>query len=300
MREIYLAAGCFWGSEEYFRNIKGVLSTSVGYANGDTQTTTYKELKLTNHTEAVHITYNPAIVGLTFLLEMYYKVIDPLSINKQGLDEGTQYRTGVYYTDKLDIDAIEKSIQKLENELSQKVAIEVQMLSNYVTAEDYHQNYLQENPDGYCHIKKVDFDYAKSVTPIPELTEIEIDVTQNQGTEAPFTNEFYEFEEDGIYLDKVTHEPLFCSKDKFVCSAGWASFSKPIKEHIITEHDDFSIENRPRTEVRSKHSHLGHVFDDGPDELGGLRYCINSASLKFVPKCDLEKLGFGEFLCLFK
>ncbi len=298
MREIYLAGGCFWGTEEYFRCIKGVLNTSVGYANGNTETTNYKELKLTNHTESVHIKYNPAIVGLEFLLDMFYRVIDPLSVNKQGPDEGTQYRTGIYYTDMLDIEIIEKSIAKLETELSQKVAIEVLPLSNYVTAEDYHQNYLQENPEGYCHIKKIDFEYAKNVTPIPALTEIEIDVTQNQGTEAPFTNEFYEFEEDGIYLDKVSHEPLFCSRDKFVCSAGWASFSKPIQKESVTEHLDDSLD-RIRTEVRSEHSHLGHVFDDGPEELGGLRYCINSASLKFVPKEDMDKLGFGNLLYLF-
>lgn len=299
MREIFLAGGCFWGTQEYFRGIQGVLDTTVGYANGNTDSTSYEDIKHTNHTEVVHVKYNPTIVGLEFLLDMYYKVIDPLSVNKQGGDTGTQYRTGIYYTDNLDLEVIQRSISKLEQELSQQVAIEVLPLSNYVNAEDYHQDYLQVNPTGYCHIKKIDFEYAKTVTPIPALTELEIEVTQQQGTEPPFINEFYDFEDEGIYLDKVTHEPLFCSKDKFVCSAGWASFSKPIKDDSITEHLDESIPGRARTEVRSEHAHLGHVFDDGPQELGGLRYCINSASLEFIPKDNMDKLGFGHLLYLF-
>ncbi|MFI3115943.1 MAG: peptide-methionine (R)-S-oxide reductase MsrB [Clostridia bacterium] len=297
MREIYLAGGCFWGTEEYFRNIRGVLSTKVGYANGNSTDPTYENLKLTNHTEAVKIEYNPAIIGLSFLLEMFYKVIDPLSVNKQGNDVGTQYRTGIYYTDILDLEIIEKSIAKLEEKLSKKVAIEVLKLENYADAEDYHQNYLLNTPNGYCHISKIDFDYAKNAKPVPELSDIEIHVTQNQGTEPPFQNEFCDFYEDGIYIDIISHKPLFLSKDKFPCGGGWASFSKPISEDIISNHLD-TTHGMTRTEVRSEHSHLGHVFPDGPSELGGLRYCINSASLKFIPKADMKKYGFSHLLPL--
>lgn len=165
MKEIYLAGGCFWGVEEYFKNIKGVCETSVGYANGNTETTTYKELKLTNHAEVVYVKYDESVIGLNFLLDMYYKIIDPLSLNKQGEDEGAQYRTGIYYVSESDITLIKESINKLEKLLGKTCVIESLPLSNFVTAEDYHQNYLQNNPTGYCHLRKVDFDYAKSVEP---------------------------------------------------------------------------------------------------------------------------------------
>lgn len=168
MKEIYLAGGCFWGVEQYFRNIKGVLSTSVGYANGDTEETSYEKLKLTNHAEVVYVQYDPCVVGLEFLLEMYYRVIDPLSVNKQGEDEGTQYRTGIYYVDDRSVDVINQSILKLEENLGCKVAIEVELLKNYILAEDYHQNYLINNPNGYCHIQKIDFEYASNVNPVRE------------------------------------------------------------------------------------------------------------------------------------
>lgn len=165
MKEIYLAGGCFWGVEAYFKNIKGVCETSVGYANGETETTTYKELKLTNHAEVVHVKYDETVIGLKFLLDMYYKVIDPLSLNKQGGDEGAQYRTGIYYIDNNDYDTINNSINELNMTLGQKSVVEVMPLNNYITAEDYHQNYLDNNPNGYCHLSKVDFEFAKSVAP---------------------------------------------------------------------------------------------------------------------------------------
>lgn len=165
MKEIYLAGGCFWGVESYFKNIKGVCETSVGYANGDTETTTYKELKLTNHAEVVYIRYDETVIGLRFLLDMYYKIIDPLSLNKQGGDIGIQYRTGIYFTSESDVKIINDSMSHLESVLGVKSVIEVEPLCHYVTAEEYHQNYLDNNPQGYCHLKKLDFEYAKSVVP---------------------------------------------------------------------------------------------------------------------------------------
>ena len=132
------------------------------------------------------------------------------------------------------------------------------------------------------------------------LTEIQYEVTQNEATERPFSGEYDEFFEEGIYVDVVSGEPLFSSKDKFDAGCGWPSFSKPIQNTTLTEKEDHKL-NRVRTEVRSQKadSHLGHVFPDGPEELGGLRYCINSAALRFIPKEDLEKEGYGEFLQYF-
>lgn len=294
MREIYLAGGCFWGVEHYFKQIMGVISTKVGYANGNSTDPTYENLKFTNHTEAVLVKYDPTIVGLEFLLEMFYKIIDPTSVNKQGNDVGTQYRSGIYYENSLDLEIIEKSIAKLEEKLSKKVAIEVLKIENYTDAENYHQNYLELNQNGYCHIQKSDFDYAKNAKPIPEFNDMQLHVMKNQGTEPPFKNEFCDFFEEGIYIDAISRKPLFSSKDKFSCDCGWASFSKPIEKNVVTEHFDDS-HGMIRTEVRSENSHLGHVFNDGDVKTGGLRYCINSASLKFIPKKDLEKYGFKQF-----
>ncbi len=166
MKEIYLAGGCFWGVEEYFKQIQGVVNTKVGYANGNTNDPTYKTIKETNHAEAVYIKYDDTIVGLNFLLEMYYKVIDPTSLNKQGEDEGAQYRTGIYYVDNNDLDIINNSINLLQTKYNEKVCIEVDILKGFYDAEEYHQDYLEKNPNGYCHISKLSFNEAKNTKPI--------------------------------------------------------------------------------------------------------------------------------------
>lgn len=301
MKEIYLAGGCFWGVEEYFSNISGVVKTSVGYANGNSTNPTYENLKLTNHAEVVYVKYDPEIVGLEFILDMYFKVIDPLSKNKQGGDIGTQYRTGIYYVDDAELPTIKRCISALENELGKKTCIEIEKLFNYADAEDYHQDYLKKNPNGYCHIGSDKFDDAKNAKPIADLkhtlSPLDYEVTQNCATEPPFKNEFWDHYKDGIYVDKITNEPLFLSHDKFACAGGWPSFSKPISDEIIEENLD-TTHGMIRTEVKSKHgkTHLGHVFNDGPEKLGGIRYCINSVSLKFIPVEKLEENGFSEYL----
>ncbi|MFI3329387.1 MAG: peptide-methionine (S)-S-oxide reductase MsrA [bacterium] len=165
MKKIYLAGGCFWGLEEYFKQIKGVTRTIVGYANGSTNNPEYKTIKETNHVETVYIEYDTNIVGLEFLLEMFYKVIDPVSVNKQGEDEGTQYRSGIYYTEKLDLEIINNSILNLENKLNVKTVIEIEELKGFYNAEEYHQDYLEKNPNGYCHIGKSSFEDAKNAIP---------------------------------------------------------------------------------------------------------------------------------------
>ncbi len=322
-KDIYLAGGCFWGVEKYFASIKGVVSTDVGYANGYTENPSYEDVvyRNTNHAETVHIVYDPKVVSLPFILDMYYKVIDPLSVNKQGNDRGTQYRTGIYYIDDADKAVAEKSLQKLAAQYKgKKIAIELMPIINYYKAEEYHQKYLDKNPFGYCHIGKDKFeDAAKAVDtsinkisspkkeyPAPSkaelkntLTDMQYNVTQNNGTEPPFRNEYWNNKKKGIYVDITTGEPLFSSKDKYDSGSGWPSFTKPINGTDLQENRDTS-HGMIRTEVRSKagDAHLGHVFNDGPKDKGGMRYCINSASLKFIPKEEMEAQGYGHLIHL--
>lgn len=314
-KEIYLAGGCFWGTEQYLQHIKGILATEVGYANGNTENPTYEEVcrKNTGHAEAVKVEYEDTVIGLPYILELYYDVINPVSVNRQGGDVGSQYRTGIYYIDEQDVSLIESSILKLQEKYKEKIAIERLPLNNYYKAEEYHQKYLDKNPGGYCHIGANKFEKAKKAIDKDkkfekksleklkqDLTTEQFEVTQNSATEAPFKNEYFNEFSQGIYVDITTGEPLFMSADKFDSGCGWPSFSKPIDTAMINELKDTSI-GRVRTEVRSSHgdAHLGHVFTDGPKESGGLRYCINSASLRFVPKEKMEEEGYGEYLGLF-
>lgn len=160
IKEIYLAGGCFWGVEKFFKMVPGIVETTVGYANGQTLDTNYDILKMTDHVETVHIKYDNEIVSLNKLLDYYFSIIDPTSINRQGLDEGRQYRTGIYYVDKDEIDMIKSRIENEQNKYSREIQVEVRPLKHYIKAEDYHQNYLDKNPNGYCHI---DLDSAKKV-----------------------------------------------------------------------------------------------------------------------------------------
>lgn len=311
-KEIYLAGGCFWGTEKYLEDIKGVIETEVGYANGNTKNPTYEEVchHNTEHAEAVKVLYDETIISLSFLLNLYYDVINPVSVNRQGGDTGSQYRTGIYYVDSQDEAVIKHSIAVLQTKYSKKIAIEVKPLLNYFKAEEYHQKYLDKNPNGYCHIGIDKFEKAKkAVDPSKKyskkskeilensLTKIQFEVTQNNATEKNFQNEYFNEFREGIYVDITTGEPLFISSDKFESGCGWPSFSKPIDENLISSIADRS-HGMVRTEVRSKtgDAHLGHVFEDGPKEMGGLRYCINSASLKFIPKEEMELKGYEEYI----
>ncbi|MGI6124745.1 MAG: peptide-methionine (R)-S-oxide reductase MsrB [Acetivibrionales bacterium] len=323
LKEIYLAGGCFWGTEKYLSLVHGIVETEVGYANGNTENPTYEDVchRNTGHAETVKVLYNPGEIRLEFILKLFYDVIDPVSVNRQGYDVGTQYRTGIYYVDEQDKDIILNSIKELQKSYTKPIAIEVRPLENYYPAEDYHQKYLDKNPNGYCHIGRDKFESAKQAKDAEQLkqakdgskkyklkskaelketlTEMQYNVTQNSDTEPPFRNEYYDNFKEGIYVDITTGEPLFVSTDKFESGCGWPSFSKPITPELIKELPDLS-HGRVRTEVCSKlgDAHLGHVFNDGPKELGGLRYCINSASLKFIPKDKMEEEGYGELMGL--
>ena len=313
IKEIYLAGGCFWGTQKYFSLIKGVKNTQVGYANGNTANPSYEQVchNNTGHAETVKIQYNPKEASLDFILDMFYDVIDPTSVNRQGNDRGTQYRSGIYYVDEADLKIISESIKKLQSKYDKPIAIEIKPLLNYYPAEKYHQDYLNKNPNGYCHIhpqkfiraekaidvlyEKKDQEYLKKT-----LTPLQYEVTQNNATEPPFKNEYFDNEKEGIYVDITTNEPLFVSSDKFDSGCGWPSFTKPIEQKSVKQKTDLT-HGMVRTEIRSSigDAHLGHVFTDGPVDLGGLRYCINSASLKFISKEDMESLGYKDYLYLF-
>lgn len=316
-KTIYFAGGCFWGVEKYFSLIPGVTGTETGYANGKTSNPTYQEVCKGDigHAETVRVTYNPDIISLPFLLEQYYQVIDPTSVNKQGNDEGVQYRTGIYYTDPADKPIIDQSLAELQKKFFRTLAIEVSPLHQFAKAEEYHQNYLDKNPAGYCHIPPAKFEQAQQAKEIKIplsiyhkksqdelkklLTPIQYKVTQENATETPFQNEYYNNKKVGIYVDITTGEPLFISSDQFDSDCGWPSFSRPIAPQLVAERTD-NTQGMIRTEVRSKSgdAHLGHVFNDGPTEKGGLRYCINSASLRFIPRDEMEQRGYGKYLPL--
>ncbi|KXO16017.1 methionine-R-sulfoxide reductase [Clostridiales bacterium KA00134] len=303
---IYLAGGCFWGIEGYFKKIPGVIDTTVGYANGKTKDTDYKKISETDHSETVKVNYDRDRVSLQELLEHYFRIIDPTSINKQGNDRGRQYRTGIYYTDRNDKLVIDEIIRQKQDEYDGKIVVEVEPLNNFVRGEDYHQDYLDKNPGGYCHINlslvnkplqaknKLIKKNEKELR--AKLTEEQYSVTQKNATERAFTSEYDDFNEPGIYVDIVSGEPLFSSKDKYDAGCGWPSFTKPIDSNINYKSD--SSFNMNRVEVRSKSgdSHLGHVFDDGPKDKGGARYCINGAALRFVPLSDMEEQGYGDYI----
>lgn len=306
LKTIYLAGGCFWGLEAYMERIYGVAEAISGYANGNTENPTYEDVsrKNTGHAETLKIQYDPARVSLDDLLDYYLLVIDPTSLNKQGNDVGTQYRTGIYFTDEKDREIIEKKLEAEQKKYKDKIVVEVEKLSNFYEAEAYHQDYLDKNPYGYCHIdlrkaneiiinkekyKKPSDDFLRK-----RLTSIQYNVTQKSDTEQPFSNNYWNSENKGIYVDIVTGEPLFVSSDKFNSGCGWPSFSKPISKDVVKYSGDNSY-NMDRVEVRSRagDSHLGHVFEDGPKESGGLRYCINGAALRFIPLEEMDKEGYG-------
>ncbi len=317
-KEIYLAGGCFWGTEHFLKQIRGVVSTEVGYANGKLKNPSYQAVSSgnTGFAEAVKVVYDPELIGLEKLLGLFLETIDPTSLNKQGNDVGEQYRTGIYYTDRGDEPIVKGVIGRLASVHKRPVVVEYKALENFYVGEDYHQDYLEKHPGGYCHISQSLFQRAREANQAPspvqyarpdketlkkKLTAEQYHVTQRNGTEAPFRNAYWNEFREGIYVDITTGEPLFVSTDKFESGCGWPSFSKPIDTSLLVEQMDKS-HGMVRTEVRSKtgDAHLGHVFNDGPAERGGLRYCINSASLRFVPKEQMKEQGYERYLPLLK
>lgn len=307
-REIYLAGGCFWGLEAFFERIPGVLEAESGYANGRTVNPTYEAVvRGSGHAETVKVVYDESEISLPALLAHYFRVVDVTSLNRQGNDRGVQYRSGIYFVDAKDEPVIAQQVAQEQKRWDVPLAVEVKPLENYAPAEQYHQDFLRKHPDGYCHIdlskaEELIVDAAKYRKPSEaevrqRLSREAYAVTQQAATERAFSNEYWDFFEPGLYVDVVSGEPLFASSDKYPSSCGWPSFVRPIVPEVVQYFRDRSY-GMERVEVRARVSeaHLGHVFDDGPVDRGGLRYCINSAALRFVPLEKMQEAGYGELV----
>lgn len=309
MKTIYLAGGCFWGMEQLMSSIPGVVDAVSGYANGDSASDATYEAVCTGDTgfrETVKVTYDPARVSLDALLLAYFYVIDPTVAARQGNDVGDQYQTGVYYADEESRETVLR-IADVERGRNDSFLVEIGPLVNFYPAEAYHQDYLVKHPNGYCHIPReemalfsnMQIDPGNYQRPAKDairemLTAQQYAVTQESATEVAFSGAYWNTFEKGIYVDAVTGEPLFSSTDKYESGCGWPAFSKPIEEAVLVEKQDTS-HGMYRTEVRSRagDSHLGHVFTGDSESPNGVRYCINSASLRFVPYGEMDAQGYG-------
>lgn len=317
-----LAGGCFWCVASDMKKLPGVVKVVSGYAGGTGKNPTYESYADKGHLEAVQIYYERRRLSYEQLLNYFMRHIDPTDAGGQFADRGSSYRTAIFYADAQEKEIAKKVLQDVagSGSFDRPIVTELIQFTGFYPAEDYHQDYDVKNPLRYKYYRSGSGREAfireirekdQSQSPVPKytkpddetlrkkLTKIQYDVTQKNRTEPPFENEYDTHKKEGIYVDIVSGEPLFSSRDKFSSGTGWPSFSKPLEKDNIAEKEDrshFMI----RTEVRSRHadSHLGHVFPDGPKP-SGLRYCVNSSALRFIPKEDLEKEGYGRYRKLF-
>lgn len=346
MKESYetitLAGGCFWCTEAYFQEQKGIIDAVSGYAGGDGSDASYLVVAKgnTKHREAVQITYDPNIISTEQVLDIYWSHIDPTNIEGQFADKGFQYTTAIFYHNKEQETVARDAKMRLEKSgvFTKPIATMIIPFTTFFKAEEYHQDYYKKASDYYEQYKKgsgragfveetwskdaaIKFlqskqtkimdkkdiskksDYNYTEEEIAELLKnldpLAYHVVAENGTESPFNNAYWNNKADGIYVDVVTGKPLFSSTHKYDSGTGWPSFWRTIDDDSVTMHEDNSL-STTRTEIRSDAGHVGHVFEDGPKEEGGRRFCTNSASLKFVPKEEMEKGGYGKYLYLFE
>ncbi|PXW91773.1 peptide methionine sulfoxide reductase msrA/msrB [Streptohalobacillus salinus] len=308
------AGGCFWCMVEPFDEQPGIIDVVSGYTGGDLPNPTYEQVcsNKTGHVEAVQITYDPAIFPYEKLLRLFWQQIDPTDDGGQFHDRGDSYRTAIFYHNDEQKQLAEASKQQLDEEGPFTASVKTRILpaKPFYPAEDKHQDYYKKNGFHYRLYKKGSGreafirDTWKKQYSDAELKKIlspmSYHVMKEEGTEPPFKNAYHDNTAAGIYVDPISGEALFSSTDQYDAGCGWPSFTKPIQANELEEKMDTRHGMR-RIEVRTKTSdaHLGHVFDDGPKETGGARYCMNSAALKFIKKEDLEAEGYGEYLHLF-